>query len=182
MEQTKKESPIRGAADFLSTFLTALIVMIAILLVGGRLIGIHLFNVESGSMTPVYPVNALVIVKETDPEKIEEGDVITYVMNEEGTLVTHRVISIDESQRAFTTKGDANNVEDAAPVLWGNLVGKVLFGVPGVGLVFARLTAAENRVLMIGIIVVLLLLSLIWDLTKKKPDRRKRRRKERGHE
>ena len=52
----------------------------------------------------------LLIDKETDPSLIEQGDVVTFIMNEEGMLVTHRVVSIDRTDKTFTTKGDANNV------------------------------------------------------------------------
>ena len=69
-------------------------------------------------MTPTYPVNSLVIVREVEPQMIEVGDVITFVANEDGMLVTHRVISVDPSDKTFRTRGDANNVDDAEPVLW----------------------------------------------------------------
>ncbi len=167
-ENQNKASRLREIADFLSTVLVALVVMIAVILIGSRIIGIHLFNVESGSMSPAYPVDSLVIVKETEPDEIVEGDVITYVMNEAGMLVTHRVVSIDTANQTFTTKGDANNVEDAMPVLWGNMVGKVIFGIPGIGPAIAAMTAEENRKIMIGIIAGLLLLSFVWDFSKKK--------------
>ena len=43
---------------------------------------------------------------------IEVGDVITFVANEDGMLVTHRVISVDPSDKTFRTRGDANNVDN----------------------------------------------------------------------
>lgn len=166
--ENEEESPIHFILDFLSTFFVALIVMIAGILVIGQLTGFHLFNVASGSMTPTYPVNSLVIVRDVDPETIETGDVITFVMNEDGMLVTHRVVSVDANEKTFRTKGDANNVEDAEPVIWGNVVGKVMFGIPAVGGPFAVMTAKEHRKIMIGIILGLLLLSIWWDGNKKK--------------
>lgn len=178
-KENDKSSMIRDIADFLSTFFVALVVMIAVVLVVGRVMGMHMFNVESGSMSPAYPVNSLVLVKETDPADIMEGDVITFVMNEEGMLVTHRVVSVNASERTFTTKGDANNVEDAKPVLWDNTVGKVLIGIPMVGKFFAVITAEANRKIMIGIIAGLLLSSFIWDITKKK-DKGKSGKRERS--
>ncbi|MCI6820182.1 MAG: signal peptidase I [Clostridiales bacterium] len=106
----ENEGVLKTVADFVSTFVVTIVVIIAILLVIGRFTGIHLFNVESGSMTPEYPVGTLLIDKETDPSLIEQGDVVTFIMNEEGMLVTHRVVSIDRTDKTFTTKGDANNV------------------------------------------------------------------------
>ena len=167
-DNEEEESSVRIILDFLSTFFVALIVMIAGILVIGQLAGFHMFNVASGSMTPTYPVNSLVIVRDVDPETIETGDVITFVMNEDGMLVTHRVVSVDPNEKTFRTKGDANNVEDAEPVIWGNVVGKVMFGIPAIGGPFAVMTAKEHRKIMIGIILGLLLLSIWWDGNKKK--------------
>ena len=164
----ENEGVLKTAADFVSTFVVTIVVIIAILLVIGRFTGIHLFNVESGSMTPEYPVGTLLIDKETDPSLIEQGDVVTFIMNEEGMLVTHRVVSIDRTDKTFTTKGDANNVEDPEPVMWGNVIGKVMFSIPFAGKPFSYITAEENRKVVIGVIAGLLILSLIWDFTSKK--------------
>lgn len=168
MKNSDKNICLNSIADFISTFFTALIVMIAALLIIANFVGIHLFNVESGSMAPVYPENSLVVVKETEPANISEGDVITYVMNEAGMVVTHRVVSVDAENRTFKTKGDANNVEDGMPVLWDNMVGKVLFGIPALGSVLSAITAEENRKIMIVIIVCLLISSFGFDIFKKK--------------
>ena len=113
-------------------------------------------------------MGTLLIDKETDPLLIEQGDVVTFIMNEEGMLVTHRVVSIDRTDKTFTTKGDANNVEDPEPVMWGNVIGKVMFSVPFAGKPFSYITAEENRKIVIGVIAGLLILSLIWDFTSKK--------------
>lgn len=168
MASRDKKNFLHDIMNFLSTFFVALVVIIALLLLVGRLLGIHLFNVESGSMSPAYPAGSLIVVTGTDPGDIEEGDVITYVMNKEGMVVTHRVVSVDVENRTFKTKGDANNVEDAVPVAWDNMVGKVMFGVPAMGSALAVMTAEENRNVMIGIIAGLLILSLVIDISKKK--------------
>ena len=154
--------------DFLSTFITALVIIAAVLLVLMKLCGWNMFSIDSSSMTPEYPVNTLVIVRDVEPEKIRTGDVITYVLNEDGVLVTHRVVDIDSQNRTFTTKGDANNTEDPAPVFWGNLVGKVVFGVPWIGKPMRVLTAKENRTAVIAILVILFVLSVIWDIVGRK--------------
>lgn len=171
-EENVENSIFRDIVDFISTFFVAIVVMIAVILVVGRVVGMHMFNVESGSMAPAYPVNSLVVVKETEPADIREGDVITFVMNEDGMLVTHRVIAVNSAEKTFITKGDANNVEDAAPVLWDNTVGKVLFGIPIAGHIFAVITAEGNRKIMIGIIAGLLALSFAWDFVGKKKERK----------
>lgn len=174
----KKTSEIlHWTGSFISTFIVALVSMLALLFVGARLAGINMFNVESGSMSPKYPVNSLVFVKKVDPATIKEGDVITYVLNEDGMLVTHRVIEVDRSAKTFVTKGDANNVEDAKPVSFGNTVGKVVLGIPRIGAAVAKLTAPENRPYMIAAIVIILLLSFVFEYFERRAKKQRERLK-----
>lgn len=150
----------RKVLDFIFTFITVVIIIVSGVALIGQLAGFHLFSVESGSMTPAYPVDSLIIVKEVEPESIQPGDVITFVANADGMAVTHRVVSADPVQQTFTTKGDANDVDDAAPVLWKNTVGKVVFGIPLLGGPFSVMSAKGCRWFMMGIAAVFLLLSL----------------------
>lgn len=122
--QPKSKRDFKLSREFYFSFITAFIAVIAILFVIIKAMGWNLFSVDSGSMAPAYPVDSLVIVQDIEPEQIQVGDVITYVLNEDGVLVTHRVVQIDAANRKFITQGDANNTQDA-PVLWDNVVGKV---------------------------------------------------------
>ena len=162
-------------ADFVSAFFTTAAVILVAAMVGFRLLGWGMFTIDSSSMEPTYRINTLILVQNTAPENIRVGDVITYVANDQGLLVTHRVVDIDRNNRTFTTKGDANEIEDASPVLWTNTVGRVVLGIPWVGGIMRSLTAAENRPFVVGAIILLLLLSMNWDFFL----RRKRRRKKR---
>lgn len=154
--------------DFVTTFVTAFIAIIAVALVVINLMGWHVFSIDSSSMTPAYPVNTLVIVQNVDASDIEVGEVITYVLNDEGTLVTHRVVSKDTANETFITKGDANNVEDASPVSWNNVVGKVVLGFPIAGGILRMITASENRIIVIACIIILFMFSFIWDMIARK--------------
>ena len=78
-----------------TTLLVVFMMLMAVLLVGVRLVGLTPFTVLSGSMEPAYHVGSLIYVKETDPAKIEVGDPITYVVNEDLLVSTHRVVEID---------------------------------------------------------------------------------------
>lgn len=168
---------LHWAGSFISTFIVALVTMLALLFVGARLAGINMFNVESGSMHPKYPVNSLVFVKKVDPATIKEGDVITYVLNEDGMLVTHRVIKVDKNAKSFVTKGDANNVEDAKPVSYENTVGKVVLGIPRIGAAVAKLTSPENRPYMIAAIIFILLLSFLFEFFERRAKKQRERLK-----
>lgn len=126
-KENKRGFSIRSVLDFVSTFVVTTVIIIAIALTVLHFAGIKGFTIESNSMAPIYPTNSFVLVKETMPDEINVGDIITYVFNEEGILVTHRVISVDSESETFITKGDNNNVQDPEPILWDNVVGKAVF-------------------------------------------------------
>lgn len=89
--------------------------------------------VITGSMVPVINIGDVVIIKEISPEEVELGDIILFPMG--NTQVVHRVIEIKEqgNQKVFITKGDANCVPDADPVLPANVMGEVIFIIPKAG-------------------------------------------------
>lgn len=159
---------INAILSFISTFAVTIIVIIAIALSAARIIGLQGYTVESNSMAPTYPVDSFVLVKSIPPNEIKVGDIITYVLNEDGVLVTHRVTAVDTEQKTFMTKGDNNNVPDARPVLWGNVVGKVVFGVPEIGSVLRIIMKSENKPYIIAAIVVIGVISFTLDLIEKK--------------
>ncbi len=170
--RVKIKSILETAGNFIFSFITAVVVLVAVIFVLIKLLGWNMFTIDSGSMSPQYPVNTLVIVQDITPEEIKLGDVITYVLNEDGVLVTHRVVGIDSINHTFTTKGDANNSEDT-PVLWDNVVGKVFLGIPALGEPMRYLTDPENRPIVITVIVLLFVVSFVWDLAGRKKKKRK---------
>lgn len=81
---------------------------------------------------PTYDVDTMILVQETDPSQIREGDVISFYSSDpmlDGAVNTHRVVRIekDGGQYVYTTKGDGNNVEDPYDVKSEYLVGKVIW-------------------------------------------------------
>lgn len=78
----------------------------------------RMFTVVSQSMTPKYDIGDVLISKETDPSKIKEDDVISYLGQYgdfAGKVITHRVVDVEKREDGkyyFRTKGDANIVED----------------------------------------------------------------------
>ena len=152
--------------NFIATFLLTVFVIVAVSLVVLKVLGINVYYVASGSMEPAYKINSIVFSKEVEPGTIKAGDTITYALNDD-TYVTHRVVSVNTAEHTFTTKGDANNVVDAAPVLWDNVMGKVVFALPFGGQILKVIVAPENRVTFIVIIAVLLLGTLVWDVVER---------------
>lgn len=126
-----------------------------------KLFGVHEFNVLTGSMSPAYPVGALVFSVPTDPESIQPGDVASCVINDNLDVVTHRVVSNNHEDRTITTKGDANNAEDG-PHLYENVVGVVKLSIPVAGGVIAWFTGSvTGRIVGISLVIVIVVLTFL---------------------
>lgn len=91
------------------------------------ILGYNYKTVLTGSMEPAIPVGSIVITKEQSSYEIE--DIISF--QEEGSVITHRIISIDRER--YITKGDANNVADAEEVQQKQILGKVILMIPLLG-------------------------------------------------
>lgn len=165
-EKISNNSIIRFAWRAFSWGVVVTVALFTVLLVGIRLLGYTPYAVLSGSMMPVYQVGDLVYVHEKAPEDIQPGEVITFVADENLTVVTHRVVGADRENRFFITKGDANNVEDGSPVLYENVVGTAAFSLPKLGYVSAYFTSPSGRYVGIAAVCVLLLFLIVPELLK----------------
>lgn len=99
--------------NVIGTLFVVLMVVLAIALVGVRLIGLTPFAVLSGSMEPTYHVGALIYVKPIQPQDVEVGMPLTFVVDESLLVATHRVIGIEST----TTRQEPVLDEQGAPVL-----------------------------------------------------------------
>ncbi len=126
-----------------------------------RLFGVQEFNVLTGSMTPDYPIGTLVFVQPKEPAALRPGEVVSVVMNEDLDVLTHRVVSNNYDDKTITTKGDANNSNDA-PVLYENVIGVVCFSIPYVGAVVDYITNdPTGRIVGIGVLIAVLVLTFL---------------------
>ena len=148
----------------LSAAVTGLVVLLAVLLVGVRLLGLTPYTVLSGSMEPVYPTGSLLYVKKSNSAAVKVGDAITFVLNEDLVIATHRVVEIDTTNTCFYTKGDANEHRDSAPVDFRNLIGKPQFCIPLLGYVAHFLSAPLGQTVAVASAALLLLLSFLPSL------------------
>lgn len=89
--------------------------------------------IVSGSMVPEINIGDVIIVKETEAGKLEEGDILLYQMAE--IKVAHRIMEKNQEngQITFITKGDANDDIDIEPVYPGQVLGEVIYVVPKAG-------------------------------------------------
>ena len=107
--------------NVITTVLVALVVLVAVLLVGVRVAGVQPLYVMSGSMEPAFHVGSLIFVQKVDPAKIEVGDPITYTINEAGDYSTHRVIAVEARETGTRFVEDENGQtvldESGAPMI-----------------------------------------------------------------
>ena len=168
--EDKEMNKIRKIWNVISTFLVVLVVCFAVFLMGSRLLGYRVFNVISGSMEPTYSVGDLIYVKQVNPYDIKEETAITFVLNEDLVVATHRVVEIDEENQYFYTKGDANDTVDSAPVHFNNLIGVPKFHIPLLGYVsdFIQNPPGIYITLAVGMVLIAaVFLPDILRLTKK---------------
>lgn len=167
--------------NVLSSILVALVVLLALLLVGARVVGLQVFTVLSGSMEPTYHTGSLIYVKKIDPYTIKEEQPITFMLDE-NTVATHRVVGIvpdeeDPTVIRFRTKGDANEAEDGSLVHYKNVIGTPIFSIPYLGYVADYIQHPPGMYIAISAGAVLLLLVFIPDILRRTKTRTRAKRK-----
>lgn len=155
-------------ANWIATAAVAVVVILALLLVGVRLIGMQVFTVLSGSMEPTYHVGSLIYVKEVDPMQLQSGDVITFMLDED-TVATHRIVDVipdeeDPSVIRFQTKGDANDTVDGSLVHYKNVLGTPVFTIPKLGYLASYIQNPPGTYVAISAGAVLLALVFLPDI------------------
>lgn len=165
----------------LSTLILILFALIAAVLILPVVLGCKSMAVVSGSMEPNIPVGSIVIVKEADPDTLEVGDVITYRISG-GTMVTHRIVSIDNEEQCVITKGDANEVQDASPVAFDGIVGKELFHVPLLGYLTIYVKTPLGIVGVCAVLIVLILLNFLPSIFEPESDKTEEKPEEKNKE
>ena len=179
---------IKRIWNIVTTVLVALVVLLAIALVGVRLVGFQVFTVLSGSMEPTYHVGSLIYVKEVDTDELSAGDPITYLIDED-TVVTHRIVEVvpdeeDSETIRFRTKGDANNAADGSLVHYKNVIGMPVFTIPYLGYVANYIQSPPGTYVAISAAAILLLLVFLPDLfaSDDKSEKKKKRKAEETEE
>lgn len=163
-----------------TSVLIAIVVVIAILLAGMRLLGFEVFTVLSGSMEPTIHTGSIVYVKDVDPEDLRTGDVITYMLDED-TISTHRIVEVipddeDPTVIRFKTKGDANASADGAPVHCQNVIGTPKFSIPYLGYVANFIQNPPGMYVAIAAGVLLLILIFLPEILSDDKDKEKKKK------
>lgn len=161
---TIKKIPI----TIISTALFIILPFVVLTLLTSRtsiLFDIRSFVVQSGSMEPVFPVGSMVYAQKQAAYNV--GDVITFEADAKRNI-THRITAktTKDNKVLYTTKGDANNVPDSAPVPQETIIGRVFFFAPHIGQLANHL---KSPLYFIGLIIVPSLLFIfleLWEIKK----------------
>ena len=123
--------------------------------------GIFPMIILTDSMYPEFESVDLIICNTAEPEEIKVGDVICfYDPAGNGTAtVTHRVqevVTDDEGNLAWITKGDANNTEDLPTVPAKNLIGVYKTSLKGLGNVAMFMQTTQGLIICVICPIILL--------------------------
>ena len=163
----------KKAWNITTTIIVAMFAVLAVSLVGVRIVGLTPLCVLSGSMEPTYKTGSIIYIKNIDAANIKVKDPITFYMSNGKTVATHRVVRIDSQNHSFYTKGDANNIEDPLPVAFSSLIGKPVFTIPYLGYISAFITTPPGSYISMafgGVIVLLSIISGFFEKREKEED------------
>lgn len=148
-------------------FIMAVIVfsMVQSRLTGGppHLAGHQMYIVLGGSMSPAFEAGSLAFIEPVEPQHLTAGDIITYSSPGGSSITTHRIMEVhnEEGRLSFTTRGDANLVNDSNPVLAENVIGRVRLAVPYGGYL---MDFAQSRQGILSLIIIPGILIIIFEL------------------
>lgn len=112
------------------------------------------YSVTSGSMEPTIKTGGLVLSIPIAAYKT--GDIVTFKeLGNPKVLVTHRIIAKTYSEKTkdfvYYTKGDANKTIDSTTITPGQILGKVVLGLPFLG--YAANSARDPKMFILFVIV-----------------------------
>lgn len=168
---------------FMNTTMVVLFALAAIMLIPAAL-GYHRYVILTGSMTGTYDAGSIIFDKPVPTSTLKVGDPITYApppgASPNQKLVTHRIHKVlpgPNGQRAYVTKGDANERPDNWKfVLKAPTQDKVMFHIPYVGYVFMLLQVREFRTALIGLPALLMAAWMIFGMWRDGGQELRRRR------
>lgn len=123
----------RAVRETLLTLGAVLGVVCVLLVIAAQLFHVSLILFSTGSMTPTIPAGSVALVRQIPAAEIAVGDIMT-IDRPDQLPVTHRVTEVSpgttDDSRTITMRGDANEVDDAAPYVVTQ--GRIVMGsVPG---------------------------------------------------
>ena len=121
------------------------------------------YVVSSRSMVPVLEVNDVLVVRNGGSwDTLKVGDIIVFDRPDgEDRVIVHRVAEISENSagdRVIRTKGDANPASIPGtdyPIHKDNFIGKVVYVLPGAGVITKIISPPVNYIIIAIILIIL---------------------------
>lgn len=121
------------------------------------------YVVSSGSMEPTLKVNDVLVVRDGGSwDDLKVGDIIVFNRPDgEDRVIVHRIIDIDEDadgDRTVRTKGDNNPSSIPGtdyPIREDDYIGRVVYVVPGIGIVTEVIRPPVNYIIIAIILAIL---------------------------
>lgn len=132
-----------------------------------KIFGYRLFVITSESMEPTLYEGDIIFVKETN--SYENGDIITFTMNNTEIPTTHRIIEV-YNENSFLTQGDSNSFADPNTISKDNIIGEVVYSIPKIG---KGIEVTQKLRYLLLVVILLLVWRLIYKRKKEKSKRRK---------
>ena len=122
--------------------------------------GVSLVRLATGSMTPTYPTDSVLVVRSVRAADVGVGDIVT--VSRDGLVpITHRVVAVTpvgaSGGAELVLRGDANTADDPEPYQVAR-VGLVLGGIPFGGSVLVALQSPVG----LGVATVVVCGLLLW--------------------
>lgn len=120
------------------SFVLGLVIFISVLRANKgevpTILGFSVMRVQTGSMEPELRTGCIVVARKTAQKDLNVGDIISFYSPDpdpmiNGRVETHRIVErhyLITGEGEYITKGDANDSDDIAPVLYKNIIGKVV--------------------------------------------------------
>ena len=141
--------------------------------------GYKILQVMSGSMSGEFETGDTIIIKNINNEKdLKIGDVVTFKVKK-NTLVTHRIVDITkvDDKLMYTTKGDANNIEDIEKISISDIEGVYVKKIITIGKIINFMQEPYGMIITFTVPIILII--VIINKEKIKEEKRNIRREKR---
>jgi signal peptidase len=171
------EMKLRHFFQIQALVLLTVVLTFLVLALGPRFLGFSSFIVYSGSMEPAIKKGGIAIGKPTAPEDLKAGDIVAFKTATGEAPTVHRIVEIENHNGLFvvTTRGDANETNDADPIVVRQDGSKIIYSLPYVGYVLEAPRAFLGPRLTFILPTMILGLIVLWDIWSPmilKPNRR----------
>ncbi|MDR1639191.1 MAG: signal peptidase I, partial [Clostridiales bacterium] len=172
-KKKKRKKPIAIIMGCLSDIISISLILVIVFIAYSAAVGdekgvtvgpFRCFNVLTGSMEPTISPGSIIVSSKPKPGELKVGDIVTFVSEEDSkTLVTHRIAKTGAVPGTYTTRGDANTVNDREIVL-DQIVGKHVLTIPFIGLALPPFATTASTIWLSSIVALFTI--MLWVIKK----------------